>query len=60
MSTYETLRHFADTWGLVGLVLVFAFVVIRAFLPRLSEDREEAANSIFRHENRPATDREEA
>ena len=27
MSTYEIMRHFADSWGLLGLTLVFLFVV---------------------------------
>ena len=29
MSTYETMRHFADSWGL--LALVFLFVVAFVF-----------------------------
>ncbi len=33
MSTYETLRHFADSWGLLGLTLVFVFVVAFVFRP---------------------------
>ena len=31
MSTYETMRHFADSWGLLGLTLVFLFVVAFVF-----------------------------
>lgn len=31
MSTYETMRHFADSWGLLALTLVFVFVVAFVF-----------------------------
>jgi cytochrome c oxidase cbb3-type subunit 4 len=31
MSTYEIMRHFADSWGLLGLTLVFLFVVAFVF-----------------------------
>ena len=31
MSTYETMRHFADSWGLLALALIFLFVVAFVF-----------------------------
>ena len=31
MSTYETMRHFADSWGLLALTLIFVFVVAFVF-----------------------------
>ena len=31
MSTYEIMRHFADSWGLLALALVFLFVVAFVF-----------------------------
>ena len=31
MSTYEIMRHFADSWGLLALTLVFVFVVAFVF-----------------------------
>jgi cytochrome c oxidase cbb3-type subunit 4 len=31
MSTYEIMRHFADSWGLLALTLVFLLVVAFVF-----------------------------
>lgn len=31
MSTYEIMRHFADSWGLLALTLVFLIVVAFVF-----------------------------
>jgi cytochrome c oxidase cbb3-type subunit IV len=31
MSTYETMRHFADSWGLLALTVIFLFVVAFVF-----------------------------
>jgi cytochrome c oxidase cbb3-type subunit 4 len=31
MSTYEIMRHFADSWGLLALTLVFLFVIAFVF-----------------------------
>lgn len=31
MSTYEFMRHFADSWGLLALTLVFLIVVAFVF-----------------------------
>jgi cytochrome c oxidase cbb3-type subunit 4 len=31
MSTYETMRHFADSWGLLALTFIFLFVVAFVF-----------------------------
>ena len=56
MDTYTALRHFADSWMLLFLVLVFVGVVIWAFRPGGRHDQDEAATSIFRNEDRPARD----
>ncbi|HSM18958.1 MAG TPA: cbb3-type cytochrome c oxidase subunit 3 [Hyphomicrobiales bacterium] len=40
---YETLRHFADTWGLVFLVVVFLGVIMWVMRPGSEETYEEAA-----------------
>jgi cytochrome c oxidase cbb3-type subunit 4 len=40
---YETLRHFADTWGLVFHVLVFLSVVAWVFRPGSKKVYEESA-----------------
>jgi cytochrome c oxidase cbb3-type subunit 4 len=56
MDTYEALRHFADSWVLLGLTLVFLAVVFWAFRPGGRKSQDEAATSIFRNEDRPARD----
>jgi cytochrome c oxidase cbb3-type subunit 4 len=33
MSFYDALRHFADSWGLLALTLVFAAIIVWAFRP---------------------------
>ena len=47
-STYETLRHFADSWGLAAMVVVFLALVAWPFRPGAREDNEAAANMIFK------------
>lgn len=60
MSTYDSFRHFADSWMLLAMFLFFIGMIIRTYLPRFREWHKDAAESIFRHENAPAPDREEA
>jgi len=31
--TYETMRQFADTWGLVALVVMFVAILVWVFRP---------------------------
>jgi len=45
--SYDSLRHLADSWGLVIMVGVFAVLIGWAFLPRNREANRRAANSIF-------------
>lgn len=47
-STYETLRHFADSWGLAAMVVTFLVLVLWPFRPGAREDNEAAANMIFK------------
>ncbi|WEK43147.1 MAG: cbb3-type cytochrome c oxidase subunit 3 [Candidatus Sphingomonas colombiensis] len=44
---YETLRHLADSWGLVIMTGVFVALIGWAFLPRNRDANRRAANSIF-------------
>ncbi len=46
-STYETLRHFADSWGLAAMVLTFLALSAWPFRPSARKANEEAANMIF-------------
>ncbi len=40
---YEQLRQFADTWGLVLLVVAFVGIVVFVFRRRAKKKHEEAA-----------------
>ncbi|TRD17368.1 cbb3-type cytochrome c oxidase subunit 3 [Palleronia caenipelagi] len=53
-DTYSLLRAFADSWALLALMLVFLGVVFWAYRPGSRELHEDAAQSIFRSEDRPA------
>ena len=47
--TYETMRHFADSWGLVFLLLVFLAAVVWAFRPGSSF--RDQAEIPFKHDD---------
>jgi len=55
METYSTLRHFADSWGMLAMLLSFLGLIVYVLFSR-SSGHGEAANSIFRNEDRPATE----
>lgn len=46
-STYETLRHFADSWGLLGMAALFLGLIGYALRPGARDLHRDAANSIF-------------
>jgi cytochrome c oxidase cbb3-type subunit IV len=50
-STYDLLRHLADSWGLVAMLVVFLVLVAWPFRPGAKRSSEDAANMIFRDEN---------
>lgn len=50
-STYETLRQFADSWGLLATFVVFVALVAWPFRPGARADNEAAANMIFADDN---------
>lgn len=54
MDTYSLLRQFADSWALLALVLIFVGVIAWVFRPGSRRLHDDAANSIFRNERRPA------
>ena len=54
MELYSLLREFADSWALLALFSIFLGVVFWAFRPGSRTLHDEAANSIFRHEKKPA------
>ncbi len=42
---YDSLRHFADSWGLVYMLAIFLVVAVMLFLPG-ARDRARAAAAI--------------
>ncbi len=50
-STYEAMRHFADSWGLALIVLTFLSLCAWPFRPGARKDNEAAANMIFAEDN---------
>lgn len=56
MELYTLLRHLADSWALLALVLFFIGVIFWVNRPGAQEVHEEAANSIFRNEDKPKDD----
>jgi cytochrome c oxidase cbb3-type subunit 4 len=47
VSTYNTLRHFADSWGLLAMVLLFVGFSAWPFRPSARASNEAARNLIF-------------
>ncbi|MFC0590458.1 cbb3-type cytochrome c oxidase subunit 3 [Novosphingobium aquiterrae] len=47
-STYDALRHFADSWGLAAMMVVFVVLVAWPFRPGAKRINDQAANMIFR------------
>lgn len=48
--SYETFRHFADSWGLLFLGMTFLTMVGWAFRPGSAQKNEEAAHMIFKED----------
>jgi len=45
--SYEALRQFADSWGLLFMVVLWIGFVLWAFRPGARKRHEDAANMIF-------------
>jgi cytochrome c oxidase cbb3-type subunit 4 len=50
-STYDMLRHLADSWGLLVMLLIFLVLIAWPFRPGAREKNSEAANLIFKDDN---------
>lgn len=48
--SYDALRHFADSWGLVVMAAVFLTLAGWPFLPGSARGNTRAATSIFEDE----------
>ncbi|MHA6719855.1 cbb3-type cytochrome c oxidase subunit 3 [Sphingomonas sp. RS6] len=49
--SYDALRHFADSWGLIVMTLVFLTLAAWPFLPGSARGNARAATSIFEDED---------
>jgi cytochrome c oxidase cbb3-type subunit IV len=49
--SYETLRHFADSWGLVAMTLLFVGLVGWTFRRGARSHHDRAAHMIFEDED---------
>ncbi len=47
-STYDALRHFADSWGLLAMCVTFIALAAWPFRPGGRGASDEAARSIFK------------
>lgn len=45
--SYDAFRHFADSWGLLFLALMWLSFGLWTFRPSAREHHEDAANMIF-------------
>jgi cytochrome c oxidase cbb3-type subunit IV len=48
METYDSMRHFADSWGLLGMVVFFLGVVVWVLRPGARRAADEAKMIPFR------------
>lgn len=44
METYTAMRHFADSWGLLAMVLFFVGVILFVLRPGAKKAAEDAAS----------------
>lgn len=49
--TYNDLRHFADSWGLLGMAIMFLIFVAWPFRKGARQRNEDAANMIFKEDD---------
>ncbi|WP_373486860.1 cbb3-type cytochrome c oxidase subunit 3 [Blastomonas sp.] len=49
--TYDDLRHFADSWGLLFMTLLFLFLVTWPLRKSARQHHEDAANMIFKDDD---------
>ena len=50
-STYDFLRHLADSWGLLAMLISFLVLTLWPFRPGAKSRNHEAATAIFKDEN---------
>ena len=56
---YQTMRTFADSWGLLFLVIVFVVVVIYTFRPGSKKEADKIARIPLKDDDDPNRDDKE-
>ena len=54
MEEYTFLRHLADSWGVLAMILIFLGIGAWAMRPGSNKVHNDIANSIFRNEGKPS------
>jgi cytochrome c oxidase cbb3-type subunit 4 len=49
--TYDDLRHFADSWGLLAMTVLFIGLIAWPFRKGARQHNHDAANMIFREDD---------
>ena len=57
LATYDAMRAFADSWGLLFMTATFIVVVVMVLRPGISRSMKQQAEIPFRHEDAPAPER---
>jgi cytochrome c oxidase cbb3-type subunit 4 len=60
VSSYDTLRGFADSWGLALMFLVFVVILVWVLRPGARKQQDDASKLIFRNEDRPKNAKDDA
>ncbi|MFM6950752.1 MAG: cbb3-type cytochrome c oxidase subunit 3 [Novosphingobium sp.] len=50
-STYDMLRHIADSWGLLAMLVTFLILVLWPFRPGARSAHEAAKTMIFKDDD---------
>ena len=50
-STYDAMRHFADSWGLLAMAIVFVVLAAWPFRPGARQHHRDAAQMIFKDDH---------
>ena len=53
MELYSLLRHFADSWFLIAMVMFFVGAILYVVRPGSRKVQTDAASIPFRHEDAP-------
>lgn len=56
MEHYTFLRHLADSWALLALVIFFVGLIAWVYRPGARKVHDEIAKSIFQNEDKPKDD----